>query len=91
MANVSGEVDVGRGSGEVFDYVADPTRRPEWQVAVEKIEVETAPAGGVGTRVRETRRVQGSSRTFTWEVTDTILAGNGHFVESRVRSEPSRR
>lgn len=70
MANVSGEIDIGRGPAEVFSYVADPRRRPEWQDAVEKIEVETTANDGVGTRVRETRRVQNTSRTFTWEVTE---------------------
>ncbi len=67
---IAGSVDIDRTPEDVFGYVADATRRPEWQDAVEKIEVRRSTPGGVGSRVRETRRVQGTSRTFTWEVTE---------------------
>lgn len=50
--------------------VADPTRRPEWQHAVEAVEVTRAVPSGVGTRMRERRRVAGTTRTLGFEVTE---------------------
>lgn len=70
MSSITGSVQIHRTPEDVFDYIADPTRRPEWQDAVQRIEVEHRTGDGRGTRVRETRRVQGRSMTASWEVTD---------------------
>ena len=71
MTPITGTVDVASSPDEVFAYIADPTRRPEWQHSIERIEVDrTSNAGGLGTRVRETRRVPGRTITATWEVTE---------------------
>jgi uncharacterized protein YndB with AHSA1/START domain len=70
MPPITSSVEIRRSPQDVFRYVADPTARPEWQDALEHIEVVRTTPEGVGTRVRETRRIQGSSRTFTWEVTE---------------------
>jgi uncharacterized protein YndB with AHSA1/START domain len=70
MSSISGSVRIRRTPQDVFDYIADPTRRPEWQDAVQRIDVESHSAEGRGTRVKETRRVQGRSMTASWEVTD---------------------
>ena len=70
MSSVTGSVRIRRTPEDVFDYIADPTRRPEWQDAVQRIVIESQSGDGRGTRVRETRRVQGRSMTSSWEVTD---------------------
>lgn len=87
MTGIVGQVDIRCAAGDVFAYIADPSRRPEWQENVERIEVERAVPGGLGTRVRETRRVSGRSMTATWEVTDYDLAGRYglHGVDGPVR------
>lgn len=70
MSPISGSVEIRRSPEDVFRYVADPSNRPQWQDAVERIEVVRTTPEGVGTWVRETRRIQGTERTFTWEVTE---------------------
>lgn len=70
MSPVKGSVEIERSPDDVFGYVADPSHRPDWQDAVERIEVVSTTPEGVGTQVRETRVIQGTERTFTWEVTD---------------------
>jgi uncharacterized membrane protein len=52
-----------------FRYAGDPERRPEWQSQVRAITVETPGPVGVGTRVRELRRVGGVPRELLWEFT----------------------
>jgi uncharacterized protein YndB with AHSA1/START domain len=70
MPPIRGSIEIRRSPEDVFNYIADATQRPQWQDAVEKIEVLRSTPEGVGTRVRETRRVQGRSITATWEVTE---------------------
>jgi uncharacterized protein YndB with AHSA1/START domain len=70
MSSITGSVRIRRTPEDVFNYIADPTRRPEWQDAVQRIEIEDSPGDGPGIRVKETRRVQGRSMTASWEVTD---------------------
>jgi uncharacterized protein YndB with AHSA1/START domain len=70
MSSITGSVRIRRTPEDVFEYISDPTRRPEWQDAVQRIDVEHPAREGQGTRVRETRRVQGRSMTARWEVTD---------------------
>jgi hypothetical protein len=74
MTGIVGQVDIHCAPTDVFAYISDPSRRPEWQENVERIEVERTGPDGPGTRVRETRRVSGRSMTATWEVTDYDLA-----------------
>jgi uncharacterized protein YndB with AHSA1/START domain len=69
MPAVSGSVEINREPGVVFDYLAEPTNRPQWQDAVRSVEVVRSSHEGVGTQVRESRRVGASVRTYTWEVT----------------------
>jgi|SRR5450631_3782801 uncharacterized protein YndB with AHSA1/START domain len=70
MSPITSSVEIKRSPQDVFLYVADPTQRPKWQDAIEHIEVVLTTPEGVGTQARETRRIQGSSRTFTWQVTE---------------------
>ncbi len=46
----SGSLVVGAPLVEVFGYLSDPTRRPEWQSSLRRVEDVTPPAPGVGQR-----------------------------------------
>ena len=63
-------IEIGRPPAEVFAYVSDMARHPEWQEKLLAAVVEGEGPIGVGTRVKQTRRVGGGSRTFTLEVTE---------------------
>jgi uncharacterized protein YndB with AHSA1/START domain len=56
MASIVASTEISRNSDDVFAYVTDPTRLPEWQESVVKAESSQTPAR-VGTRARVTRRV----------------------------------
>jgi uncharacterized protein YndB with AHSA1/START domain len=70
VALIVTEVDIARPPGEVFGYVTDPSRFSEWQAGVVSGHTEGGGAPAVGTRCVMTRRVGGSVRTFTSEVTE---------------------
>ena len=59
MIDFTLETHLDRSPTEVFDYITDPTRLPEWQTNT----VSSVPEGdgplGVGTRLREVHRAPG--------------------------------
>jgi uncharacterized membrane protein len=63
-------VVIGRPAQEVFAYVSDLARHPEWQDKLLDATVEGEGPIRVGTRVKQTRRVGRGTRTFTLEVTE---------------------
>lgn len=63
-------IEIGRSPQEVFTYVSDMGRHPEWQDKLLAASVETEGPTRVGTRVKQTRRVGRGTRTFTLEVTE---------------------
>jgi uncharacterized membrane protein len=63
-------IEIGRPAQDVFAYVSDMARHPEWQEKLLAATVETEGPMRVGTRVKQTRRVGGGTRTFTLEVTE---------------------
>lgn len=67
---IEASAEIARSPQEVFDYVSDPARLPEWQPSVEAAAAESLEAVAVGQRGHEVRRVPGGRRTFRWEVTD---------------------
>jgi uncharacterized protein YndB with AHSA1/START domain len=69
VAPIVTEVDIARLPGEVFGYVTDPARFAEWQAGVVSGHTEGGGAPAVGTRCTMRRRVGGSVRTFTSEIT----------------------
>jgi uncharacterized protein YndB with AHSA1/START domain len=67
---ISETIEIGRTPQDVFAYVSDLARHPDWQ---EKLLAATPEGEGptrVGSRVRQTRHVGRSTRTFTLEVTE---------------------
>jgi uncharacterized protein YndB with AHSA1/START domain len=67
---ITGTVEITRSPHEVFEYITDPTRIPEWQPDVRTARFDSPAAVGVGTRGREVRHVMGSDRSIRWEVTE---------------------
>jgi uncharacterized protein YndB with AHSA1/START domain len=63
-------IEIGRPPHDVFAYVSDMARHPEWQDKLLTATVETEGPMRVGTRVRQTRRLGRGTRTFTLEVTE---------------------
>jgi uncharacterized protein YndB with AHSA1/START domain len=68
---IEASTDIARAPQEVFDYVSDPARLPDWQPSVDiaAFEPPGVPAA-VGIQGHEVRRVPGGGRTFRWEVTE---------------------
>jgi uncharacterized protein YndB with AHSA1/START domain len=62
--------EIARSPLEVFEYVSDATRLPEWQPLVDEAVADPPGVRRVGMTGREVRRVPGGARTFRWEVTE---------------------
>ena len=67
MASIVASTEILRAPDDVFAYVTDPTRLPDWQESVVEAESSQSPAR-VGTRARVTRRVGGRELTQTAEL-----------------------
>ncbi len=67
---IEASTDIARSPQEVFDYVSDPARLPDWQPTVDDAAFESPGVPAVGTQGHEVRRVPGGRRTFRWEVTE---------------------
>jgi uncharacterized protein YndB with AHSA1/START domain len=70
MAPIVSRIDISRPPDEVFAYVTDPERFAEWQPDVVSVRVEGGRPPGVGSRFTTTRRIGGSERTMTQEITE---------------------
>ena len=68
VAPIVTTVEIARPPDEVFAYVTDPSRFVEWQQGVVSGRVE---GHGVGARCVTTRRIGGSDRTTTSEITES--------------------
>ncbi len=63
MAPITGTIDIARPPDEVFAYVTDPSRFPEWQKDVVSVRV-------TGARFTTVRRIGRAERSMTQEVTE---------------------
>ena len=70
MAPIVSEVDIARPPDEVFRYATDPARFGEWQSSVISAHIEGDGPQAVGSRCVMTRRIGGSDRTSTSEITE---------------------
>jgi len=64
------QVDIERSAQDVFEYIRDYAKEPEWQP--DALEATSDPPGAaqVGTRVHMKRRTPFGAQSFTVEVTD---------------------
>jgi uncharacterized protein YndB with AHSA1/START domain len=69
MASIVASTEISRSPDDVFAYVTDPTRLPEWQESVVRAESSQTPAS-VGTRARVTRRLGRRELTQSAELVD---------------------
>jgi uncharacterized protein YndB with AHSA1/START domain len=88
MDAIVSTIDIARTPGDVFRFVSDPTRFPEWQRDVVAVRLEGATPLGVGSRFVTVRRVGGVERTQRQEITEnsppTSWAARG--IEGPIRA-----
>ena len=70
MAPMVHSVDIARSPADVFSYVTDPTRFPEWQDAVVSARPLDDGPMRKGTKIELTRRMGPREQTMTSELTD---------------------
>jgi uncharacterized protein YndB with AHSA1/START domain len=70
MAPIVSTIEIARPPAEVFSYVTDPTRFAEWQANVVSGGIEGEGLPRVGSRCSTTRRIGGSERPATSEITE---------------------
>jgi uncharacterized membrane protein len=66
---ITESIEVERGPEDVFAYVDALDRHGEWQSQIVDVRVETEGPTRVGTRVVETRSIQGREQQVGYEVT----------------------
>src|ERR1700728_1937927 len=69
MAPIVSTIEVARPPEEVFPYVIDPSTFPEWQQGVVRGAMNESPTR-VGSRCTTFRKIGGSEREFTTEITE---------------------
>jgi hypothetical protein len=97
MAPIVTSIEIARRPEDVFAYVIDPARLPEWQESLLSTRTEGGGPPTVGARLTQTRRVGRTERTMTLELTELAPRGAGRLAastgrsgrSSRVRSSPS--
>src|SRR3954451_6556088 len=72
MATITLSVTVRRPPDEVYGYIDDLSKHPEWQTAIESREILSDGPTSVGTEVKDVRVVGGGSRKVdqSWRVTE---------------------
>jgi uncharacterized protein YndB with AHSA1/START domain len=70
VAPIVSKIEVARPPGEVFAYVADPSRFGEWQGGVVSGRMEEDRPPAVGSRFTTTTRIGGAEQTSTLEITE---------------------
>jgi uncharacterized protein YndB with AHSA1/START domain len=71
MPPIVSSFEIARPPDEVYSYVTDPSRFPEWQHDVMRVRIEGGRPPGVGTRFTTTRRIGRVEQTTTQEITET--------------------
>lgn len=70
MKTITVSTDIARSPQDVFGYISDAARLPDWQPDVRKAAFDEPANLGVGSRGREVRHVMGADRTIAWEITE---------------------
>jgi uncharacterized protein YndB with AHSA1/START domain len=68
MAAIVESIEISRSPEDVFSYVTDPSRLPDWQESVVSVRRQDDAPITVGSRAVVTRRVGRRERTMTTEV-----------------------
>jgi uncharacterized protein YndB with AHSA1/START domain len=67
---ITHSVEINRRPEDVFRYLDEVERHGEWQTEITSAHKETDGPVGVGTRVRETRKVGGREQDSSYEITE---------------------
>ena len=70
MAPIVSSFEIDRPPDEVYAYVTDPSRFPEWQKDVLRVRLEGGHPAGVGARFTTIRRIGRVEQKTTQEVTE---------------------
>jgi uncharacterized protein YndB with AHSA1/START domain len=70
QVDVVTEAVIPRPVAEVAAYAADPTNAPAWYTNISKVEWETQPPLGIGSRIAFVARFLGRRIAYTYEVTE---------------------
>jgi uncharacterized membrane protein len=93
MAHIATSVEIARSPEDVFAYVADLPRHPEWQDGLVSVTVETDGPSRVGTRVIHRRKLGPKTVATTSEITaydpPRVLGFRG--IDGPIRGEGSQR
>ena len=63
-------IEIDRRPEDVFAYLDQVERHGEWQSEIVSAQLETDGPVGVGTRVREIRRIGGREQDASYEITE---------------------
>jgi uncharacterized protein YndB with AHSA1/START domain len=88
MAPLVSTIEIARPQAEVFSYVTDPTRFAKWQEGVVDGSMEAGKTPALGSRCTTTRRIGGSERPSTSEVTklDPPTSWAVHGIDGPIRA-----
>jgi len=83
MATITKSVNINRPPDEVFAYLDDLSKHPEWQPQIESRRIVTEGPTRVGTEVDDTRVVGGGRKVpMRWKVTEHDPAGRRSAFET---------
>jgi uncharacterized protein YndB with AHSA1/START domain len=85
VAPILSTADIARPAADVFAYVTDPSRMPEWQKGVTTGRLDGT---GVGARCHTTRKIGGAEREAVTEITewDPPRRWADHGIEGPIRA-----
>jgi len=69
MPPIVSSFEIARPPDEVYAYVTDPSRFPEWQQDVVRVHIQGDHPPGVGTKFTTTRRIGRVEQTTTQQIT----------------------
>jgi uncharacterized protein YndB with AHSA1/START domain len=70
MPPIVSQIDIARPPEEVYAYVTDPSRFPQWQHDVLRVRIQGRRPPSVGSRFTTTRRIGPVEQTMTQEITE---------------------
>jgi uncharacterized protein YndB with AHSA1/START domain len=70
MPPIVSHIEIARPPEEVYAYVTDPSRFPEWQHDVVRVRIHGGRPLGAGSRFTTTRRIGPVEQTMTQEITE---------------------
>jgi uncharacterized protein YndB with AHSA1/START domain len=88
VSAIVSSIDIARPAADVFSYVTDPSHFAEWQANVVSGRLVSEGPASVGTECVTTRRIGGSNRTSTSEITaiDPPTYWADHGIDGPIRA-----